>query len=248
MPEIRWRAGATAAALILVAGFFLAPAILAGGDFGPMTDGHLVEAAFLTELVASWRSTDQDMTAGLVHLVDYWRRYHAIKIAIATALLAVLVALATSCLRRNGAAVAAVVVAFALFAVLLVVVNIQATTAPLAALLQGLPMPDSTGTAQVYLEIRQSLATHRSAPILQAMIDSVNRYHAVMSVETALLAAVFTACAVWAWKAAHRPRAWAWAMTSALAGAGMMAVAVVTARMSLAAATLLPAYFTGVGG
>jgi len=248
LPEIRLRAGATATALILVAGFFLAPAILAGGDFGPLTDGHLVEAALRSELVASWRTTDQDMTAGLVHLVDYWRRYHAIKIAIATALLAVLVALATSCLRRNGAAVAAIVAAFALLAVLLVVVNIQATTAPLAALLQGLPPPDSTGSAQAYLEIRQSLAAHRSAPILEAMTDSVSRYHAVMSVETAMLAVVFMACAVWAWKAGHRPRAWAWVMTSALIGAGLTVVAVVTARMSLGAAALLPAYFTGVGG
>ena len=142
------RAGATATALILVAGFFLAPAILAGGDFGPLTDGHLVEAALRSELVASWRTTDQDMTAGLVHLVDYWRRYHAIKIAIATALLAVLVALATSCLRRNGAAVAAIVAAFALLAVLLVVVNIQATTAPLAARQHGLRPGVSGDTAE----------------------------------------------------------------------------------------------------
>lgn len=186
------------------------------------------------------------MTTALVHLVDYWRRYHAIKIGIAAALLAVLVALTVSRVRRNGAVSSAVTAACVLLALLLVVVNVQATAAPLSALLQGLPMPDSPDAAQVYREMHQALTADRPAPVLDAMIDSLGRYHAVLAIETAVLATVFVACSGWAWRARARRRIRTVGIAAGLLAVGLTAATVVGARLSLDAAALLPAYFSAV--
>jgi hypothetical protein len=231
------------AALTLTACFFFAPAILAGGDFGPLTDGHLVEAAFRAELVASWQSADQAMTQGLIHLVDYWRRYHAIKIVIGTALLAVVVQLGVSG-RRRPRGVLYALGALGLFALMLVMVNIQATAAPLTALLQALPAPDSADAAATYGEIGQALADHRSVPVLDAVIDSFGDYHAVMAVQTAVVAGGFVACSVWAWRGRRRER-----LTGALAAllaVGLMVATVASVRLSLDAVEALQPYFSGV--
>lgn len=233
------------AAGVLAACFFLAPAVLSGGDFGPLTDGHLVEAAFRAELVASWQSADQSMTEGLVHLVDYWRRYHAIKIAIATALLAVLVALGFS-LRRRTTAALCVLGVLTLFALMLVMVNVQATAAPLTALLQALPAADSAVTAGAYHEIGQALATGRSAPVLDAMIVSFTRYHAVMAFETAVLALGFIACSVWFWR--RRQPAPVLGSVAGLLAAALLLGTVASTRMSLDAVAALPPYFSGSDG
>lgn len=232
------------AALILAACFFLAPAILAGGDFGALTDGLLVEAAFRAELVASWHSADQTITPGLDHLVDYWRRYHAIKIVIAGMLLAVVVALGVSPRGRTRALPRAVgVTAVGLFALLLVMVNIQATAAPLTALLQGLPTPDSAETARAYREIGRALAEHRSAPVLDAMIESFGRYHAVMAVETALVAVGFAIHSVWAWRRPQPARLFGtvWAVLAV----GLLLATVASTWTSLDAVEALQAYFSG---
>ncbi|WP_149446545.1 hypothetical protein [Mycolicibacterium sp. P9-22] len=232
-----------AAALALTACFFVAPAVLAGGDFGPLTDGHLVEAAFRAELVASWQSADQAMTQGLIHLIAYWRRYHAIKIVIATALLAVLVLLGVSGRRRPRGLLYALG-ALALFALMLVMVNIQATAAPLTALLQALPTPDSAATAGIYGQIGQALADRRSVPVLDAVIDSFGEYHAVMAVQTAVVAAGFVACSVWAWRGG-RPERLTGAVAAVLA-VGLVVATVASARLSLDAAEALQPYFSGV--
>ena len=226
------------AALILAGCFFLAPATLAGGDFGALTDGDLVESAFRVELVASWRSGDQAMTPGLIHLIDYWRRYHAIKIVIATALLAVLVALGVS--RRPGA-LRYVLGALVLFALMLVMVNVQATAAPLTALLQALPMPDGAQTARTYDEIGQALAGRRSAPVLDALVVSFGRYHAVMAIETAVVALGFVICSGWAWRQSARLPG----TISALLAVGLLVVTAASTRVSLDAWSALPPYFAG---
>ena len=229
-----------AAALTLAACFFFAPAILAGGDFGPLTDGHLVEVAFRAELVASWQSADQTMTPGLGHLIGYWRRYHAIKIVIATVLLAVLVALSLS-LRQRTRALPYVVGGVGLFALMLVMVNIQATAAPLTALLQALPAPDTAQTAGTYREMGQAFAEHRSAPLLDAMIDSFGRYHAVMAIETAVVAVGFAAGSAWAWRRQQSARGPGTAC--ALLAVALLIATVASANMSLNAAEALPPYF-----
>jgi hypothetical protein len=228
------------AALILTACFFVAPATWAGGDFGAMTDGHLVESAFRAELVASWQSADQTMTQGLIHLIDYWRRYHGIKIVIGTGLLAVLVALSVS---RRTRALRYLLGALALCALMLVMVNIQATAAPLTALLQALPMPDGADMARTYGEIGQGFAGQRSVPVLEAMIVSYGRYHAVMAVETAVVAVGFVGCSAWAWRGRRAARVPG--TVSALLAVGLLVATVASARMSLDAVSALPPYFAG---
>lgn len=231
------------AALALTTCFFFAPATLAGGDFGPLTDGHLVEAAFRAELVASWQSADQAMTQGLIHLVDYWRRYHAVKIVIGTALLAVLVGLGVSC-RRRTRGLRYGLGALGLLALVLVMVNIQATAAPLTALLQALPTPDSAATAATYSEIGQALAERRSVPVLAAIIDSFGKYHAVMAIETAVVAVGFVACSAWAWRGGRPERLPG--TVSALLAVGLLIATVASAHMSLDAVEALQPYFSGV--
>ena len=238
--ENRRTAYLLAAALILAACFFLAPATLAGGDFGALTDGHLVESAFRAELVASWQSGDQTMTPGLIHLIDYWRRYHAIKIVIATALLGVLVALGISSRPR---ALRYVFGALGLFALMLVMVNVQATAAPLTALLQALPMPDSAQTSRTYHEIGQALAGQRSAPVLDAMVVSFGRYHAVMAVETAVVALGFVIGSARAWRSRQCARLPG--TISALLAVGLLVATAASTYVSQDAASALPRYFAG---
>lgn len=208
-----------------------------------MTDGDLVEAAFRAELVASWHSPEQSVTQGLVHLVDYWRRYHAIKIAIALALLAVLVSLGIS-LRQRARAMTYVLGALGLFTLMLVMVNIQATAAPLAALLQALPTPDSAAAAGTYSEIGQALAEHRSVPVLDAIIDSFGDYHAVMAIESAVVALGFVVCSVWA-RRVRRPERLI-GTVAALLAVGLIVATVAGVRISLDAPDALQQYFSGV--
>jgi hypothetical protein len=266
MTGVRVTSGLLAVTAILIASFFLAPAGLAGGDFGAVGDGRLIEAAFSDHLVASWNSANRAMTPELTDLVDYWFRYHAIKSVIAVLLLAVLGAQAISAWRAyagvggSGArrtidlVRATTTTTLGLFALMLVMVNIQATVAPLTALLQALPAADSAETARAFGEIERALAdTVQRPPLLHALVDSFGSYHAVMAVEASLVAGGFIVFGGWAWRrctaesvtvdSTGRGLMRVFAAISGLLAIGLFVAAAVSTRLSLFPLEGLQPYF-----
>src|SRR3954452_5282261 len=130
-----------AAGAALVAAFVLAPAALLGGSFGDFKEKAALREAVGRGLVEYWRGDGPAFPALLARLVDYWFRWHAIKVVISTLMLVVFVLLATALWRRylHSAARKAVgavgATSAAVLAMGLLILNIQATAVPLVALL-----------------------------------------------------------------------------------------------------------------
>jgi hypothetical protein len=190
-----------------VAAFVVAPPRLAAsGSAGDLADrGHLV-AAFRTAVVGYWRSGDRNYPPALQRVVDYWFRFHLVKGGIAALLLIVLGALAVllwrTFLRADGlgmgrrvllVSAGTAVPLLALFALAVVMANIQGTVAPFASLLPLLlgGTPDA-GLAGPLAQARQQLAgSHRTSgytpPALDAMVSDFARYHAALAVVAAVV-------------------------------------------------------------
>ncbi|WP_432991369.1 hypothetical protein [Dactylosporangium sp. CA-233914] len=217
------RALATLVALAaaLIAAFVVGPPTLAGGGPG----GALVGNRNLTEalrgaFVEWWRSGDGDLSPGLQRVVDYWFRYHVVKAVIAAILLIVLVALGVRLWRavlsaadpgpRKRAALASsgvLVTMLALFALVVVMANIQGAVAPFASLLPMLTdgAPGGGALADTLEQVRQRLADSGSAggqtpPALQVMISDFARYHVALAVVAAAVAVVLIGMSVVAWR------------------------------------------------
>ncbi len=220
------RALATLVALaaVLAAAFVVAPPRLAASDpAGDLADqGHL-GAAFREALFGYWRSGDRNYPPALQRVVDYWFRFHLVKGGIAALLLIVLVALAVllwrTRLRADGLGMgsrAALVSAgtavppLALFALAVVMANIQGAVAPFASLLPLLTdgTPDA-GLAGSLAQARQQLAgSHRTngytPPALDAMVSDFARYHAAMAVIAAVVVVALLGLSVMFWRSFAR--------------------------------------------
>jgi hypothetical protein len=212
----------------LVAGLAVAfvvapPRLAASGPTGDLADqGHLA-AAFRTALVGYWRSGDRNYPPALQRVVDYWYRFHLVKGAIAALLLIVLVALAVllwrTKLRADGlgmgsraalASAGTTVPLLALFALAVVMANIQGAVAPFASLLPLLmdDIPDP-GLAGTLAQARQQLAgSHRTGgyapPALDAMVSDFARYHVEMAVAAAAVAVALLSLSVVFWRSFAR--------------------------------------------
>ncbi|MET7402726.1 hypothetical protein ABZS66_55520 [Dactylosporangium sp. NPDC005572] len=246
-------------AAALVAAFVIAPGPLAAAGSGGDLDG--LRGSF----AEYWAAGDRDLSPSLRRSVDYWLDYHLAKGAIAAALLVVLAALGvrlgrvylrpgtlTAGRRAAVAGAAGFVTLLALFALVVVMANIQGAVAPFASLLPMLP-------GGVLAQPRQQLAGALHAggdvsPALQAMIDDFGRYHVTMAVVASTVAAGFAALTVALWRRCRRTprddrrarRVWvALGAAAALVSLATLAVAVANTTVAADPAPALLAFFEG---
>lgn len=198
---------------MLVAAFVLAPAPLAairpGGGFA---DQRHLAGSLRTAFAEYWQT---GVSPGLANVVDYWLRYHLVKAVTAALLFAVLAVLAVRLWsafthgsglafgRRTALAAAGVAVTMlALFALTLVMANIQGSVTPFASLLPMLvDGPGSGGGTATLEQVRRQLAEGgQASPALQVMIDDFARYHVAMAVIAGVVAAGLAALSVLLWK------------------------------------------------
>jgi hypothetical protein len=216
------RALATLVALVagLAAAFVVAPPRLAAsGPTGDLADhGHLV-AAFRAAVVEYWRSGARDYPPALQRVVDYWFRFHLIKGGIAALLLIVLGALSVLLRRtflrvdglRTGSRAALVsagttVPMLTLFALAVVMANIQGAMAPFGSLLPILTegTPDA-GLADISAQARRQLAgSHRTGgytpPALNAMVGDFGWYHSVLTIVAVVVVVALLGLSVACWR------------------------------------------------
>ncbi len=219
--RVRTVAWLVAVALMLVVAFAVAPALLVGGGYATITDNAPLSNAFAANLVVSWTSDTGALTAGMVDLMDLWRRWHAIKIVISALFTVVSGILAAVLWRRflkirtsrrralGYASCAALLSVLALCAVVVVAANIQATAAPLSALIPLLPADPPPGElrhvmAQIHAGLADPGSPYAHRPALVALVESQRRYLSTLTLTAAFLAVMLAAAglhAVTAWRA-----------------------------------------------
>ncbi|BCJ45410.1 hypothetical protein GCM10010168_86790 [Actinoplanes ianthinogenes] len=202
--------------LLLVAGaalgaaFELAPRVLLRPSFGAYSDAKLHDALGRA-FVEYWESGSRAFPAHLTSLVDYWFRWHAIKVVI-SALSAVVLALLTTALwqkylrgRRWYAAIATAATTSTVFVVWVLSVNIQVTALPLIPLLGVLPGRTADGRlAQVVSEMRGGLTNaagpHAGSPVLTVLLGEVERYQWVTAGISATLMVAAGLASAYFWR------------------------------------------------
>ncbi|MET9489741.1 hypothetical protein [Nocardia sp. NPDC006630] len=208
----------TALAVVLGIAVFLAPPLLASIGSTSYANESAIRDAFTNAFVDYWAAGQRDYTPALDQTIDYWMRFHLAKAAIALVLLAVLVTLSVllwkaflrsgnlSATRRSTlASTGAVTVLLALFALLLVIANIQGTFAPFSSLLSMLPMNTADPElARTLTQINQQLADSQGAPAhtppLDVMITDFARYHAILAVVAATVAIALIGTTILFWR------------------------------------------------
>lgn len=210
----------TALAVVLAAAFVLAPGPVAGRLSGGGYDGrHGLQDHLSASFVDYWASGERSFPPGLRGVVDYWSRYHLVKAVAAGLLLAVLIALGVllrkAYLRAGGltagrraalASAGAVVTAFALFSLAMVMANVQGAVAPFSSLLSMLPLHAPGGELAGTLdEIRRQLAGYPDAggatpPPVEVMVSDFGRYHAVPAVAATAVALTAVAISAASWR------------------------------------------------
>lgn len=191
----RWTVALSAGGgALLVAAFIRGPAALLHRSFPEYADADGMPDAVTSAVERFLSSSAPALPRELARLSDYWFQWHAIKIGISAALVLSFAILAVACwtryLSREGrravsyglAANVAGVLAFA--AGWLLVINVQATAVPMVALLPWIP-PGSLPA--------DALA---DTPAMTELLEQVSRYHWVLAVGTAALAALSAAGAV----------------------------------------------------
>lgn len=206
-------------AALTAAFVFAPPRLAAGGSDGDLADQGRLIAAFRTAVVGYWRSGERDHPPALQRVIDYWYRFHLVKGGIAALLLIVLGVLAVlawrTFMRANGLGMGARVAlvsggtaaaSLALFAVAVVMANIQGAIVPFSSLMPllmgGTPGAALAGTLA---QARQQLAgSHRTSgytpPALDAMVNDFGRYHAVLAVIAAVVVVALLALSVMFWR------------------------------------------------
>jgi hypothetical protein len=209
----------------------------------------------------------------LQRVVDYWFRFHLIKGAIAALLLIVLdvltVLLWQAFLRADGlgfsrraalVSAGSAVPMLALFALVVVMANVQGAVAPFASLfpllIDGTPDARLAGPLE---EARQQLAgSHRAAgytpPALDSMVSDFARYHVAMVVITAVVVVALLSLSALSWRgfatagSANRRtrRVWGWfGVGSALLSLLVAVVLVANAGTAMDPAPALLDLFNG---
>lgn len=202
----------------LVIAFVLGPPRLAGdralGEPGGM------EAAFRPALVDYWRSRDLSRPPAVQRLVDYWFRWHLIKIGISALMLIVLIALTVMLWRaflrtdqRGAGRTAALVSAgvalpmAAVFALVVLGANITTTAVPFPALFPFLvdgAAPDPALAGVLEQARAQLTGSHLTGgytpPALDDMVGEFAWYHTVLAVIAAGTMVTFTGLAVALWR------------------------------------------------
>ncbi|MEW5810571.1 MAG: hypothetical protein AB1925_14050 [Actinomycetota bacterium] len=214
MRRIAWL---SAVALSLAAAFFFAPALVVGRGLATIGSNVPLALAFADNLIAFWNAGSSDLTPGLVDLVDLWRRWHAMKIAISALFTVTMVGLtaawwarflaagATRRQRLGRGTAAGLATVLTLCGTVAIVANIQATAAPLSALLPLLPSDPPPGALRLAMtEIRDGLADpgggFAERPALAVVIDSQRTYLTALAVTTVVVAAAFAGTAGYIWR------------------------------------------------
>ncbi|MFE6857550.1 hypothetical protein [Nocardia sp. NPDC057668] len=212
-------------AVVLGIAFVIAPRALAAREGASFGDADALRGEFRTAFDTYWRTGESAFPADLQRIVDYWFRYHLSKAVIAVVLLFVLISLTVLLWRAfvrthdsstNGrlalGAAGVVTTAPVLFAAMLVIANIQGAIAPFASLLpfliDGSPDPAlAESLDQVRQRLTEAAASGERAPAaLDVMLDDFTRYHVVVAVAAALVAADLLAMSVLMWrKSAAQP-------------------------------------------
>lgn len=253
-PRGRVLAGLAGLTVVLMTAFVVAPPVLAAGDFADEED---LSRSFRAAFVEYWGTGERDFTPRLAALVDSWFRFHVVKAVIAALLLAVLVALGAALWRvfrdtRRRVAIAAAgagVTVLALFALTMVMANVQGAGAPFASLLPLLVEGPADGPLAGPLDqARQGLAGSPAAdavtpPGLAVMVSGFAHYHAVMAVVAAVVAVVLAGLSVLTWRrfarSAERPAVGSFGAVTALSA---LAVIVVAVANTTVAADPVPAF------
>ncbi|MFI5912025.1 hypothetical protein [Dactylosporangium sp. NPDC051541] len=202
-----------AATVALSAAFFLAPPPLAAiSPNGGYADEEAVHDAVGSAFAGYWPTGDATLTPDLQRLVDYWVRFHIFKGAFALVLLIVLATLGVRLWRAflaagdrglgRRVALAAggtFTAALGLFAVMLVMANIQCTLAPLSSLATFLDAGTTPAGLQAQLQTTVDTGAAASPP-LQRLIDDFGYYHAVMAVLGTAAALAFAALSAQQWR------------------------------------------------
>jgi hypothetical protein len=198
-----------------VAAFVLAPAALLNGADGGFRDEAMLRDAVGRGLVEYWQESGPAFPALLAELVDYWFRWHAIKVLISSLMVVVFGLLATALWRRYAHGTARYAVAaigatlFSVVATGLLILNIQATAVPLVALL---PLVDGGAPggelAQTLREMREGLTGPVSSPALTVLLGEVERYHWVLAgvSATVLVATALAGASLWRRRSTGGPR------------------------------------------
>ncbi|UFS99036.1 hypothetical protein [Nocardia huaxiensis] len=262
----RLSAGLGLAAVVLTIAFVVAPAELAASD-GLGTEDQL-RKAFSESFIGYWSAGARELSPDLAQVVDYWFRYHVAKGVIAAALLVVLAMLGLRLWRAYLAAgdsatgrrallgsAGGGVTALGLFALVVVMANIQGAVAPFASLLPMLLDEPAQGELATTIDgVEQGLAESGQArpPALAVMIDDFAVYHVAMAIIAALVAVVLAVGSTVLWRRFARSRE---RRTRRLLGGyatlaavlALAALVVVTANITTAAdpAPALAALFTG---
>ncbi|WBP95027.1 hypothetical protein O6072_01960 [Mycolicibacterium neoaurum] len=195
----RWTVALSAGTgVLLVAAFVRGPAALLHRSFPEYADADGMPDAVTSALTRFLSSSAPALPPELARLCDYWFQWHAIKIGISIALVMSFAILAGACWTRylggsgRGAAsygfAANVAGTLAILAGWLLAINIQATAVPLVALLPWIP----PGTLPA--------DTLADSPAMTELLEQVSRYHWVLAVGTAALAALSSAGAVASWR------------------------------------------------
>jgi heme/copper-type cytochrome/quinol oxidase subunit 2 len=264
---VRTLAALVAAGAGLVVAFVMAPPRLAGGD---LADPDHLGAAFRTSLVEYWRSGDRTSPPALQHVVDYWFRFHLFKGGIAALLLVVFVALAIvlwrARLRNEGLgtgtraallSAGTAVPLLALFALAVVMANIQGAMAPFGSLFPLLMdgSPDD-GVASTLAQARHQLAgSHRTSgytpPALDAMVSEFAWYHVAIAIVAVVVLVALLSLTVVFWRgfaktrsAARRPLAW-FGACSALLSLIVLGLIVINVSTAMDPAPALLGLFNG---
>ena len=197
----------TALTAALAAAFVVAPRTLAASGAQAYSGSAELTASARSAFVEYWTAGVGTLTPALDGVVGYWSRYHLAKAAIAAVLLAVLVALGSrtwQAFARPGRraagrwALAAAGVAVTVLGVVsgaVVLANVQGAVAPFASLL---PMAVADGGAAE--TVRAALVDGQASPPLDAMIGDFARFHLVLAVLAAVVAAVLVVTSAVLWR------------------------------------------------
>ncbi|GAA0549229.1 hypothetical protein GCM10010172_34110 [Paractinoplanes ferrugineus] len=233
-----------------VAAFLLAPAALLSGAGGAFPDEAALTDALGRGLVEYWQGGRPAYPALLASLVDYWFRWHAIKVLVSGLMLAVFALLATALWRRyvhgpaRYATTAAGATVLPVLAAGLLILNIQATAVPLVALL---PLADS---AEFVREVRDGLTEPAGPPALARLLAEVARYHWVMAAlaGVAMAATALAAAHLWRHRGTGPPRAARMRRSLAVILGLTAALLLAVAAVSLLSALDPPAALLGLLG
>ncbi len=218
-PRAAWLPGRVLArfaalSVALSAAFLFAPPPLAAiwPDGGYAGERGVADAA-ASAFGGYWASGDAALTPDLERLVDYWVRFHIFKAAFALVLTIVLASLSVRLWRAflaagdrsRGRRVAlgaggGFTAGLGVFAVMLVMANVQCALAPLSSLATFLDVGPAGSTGAVRSQLHATVGTGAAAaPPLQRLIDDFGYYHAVMAVLGAAVAAGFVAVSARLW-------------------------------------------------